>query len=247
MITVRFTGSISPDRQSIFIQAAERWDGILDTGFAPVAVEGETLNGLLIEASIDPIDGAAGVLGQAGPRLLLPGSRLPAKGIMQFDTADVDRLDAEGSLEDVILHEMGHVLGFGTLWRQFGLIRASGTSNPQFTGAAASREYATLIGETTSRPVPIANTGGEGTREGHWRELVFGDELLSGFLSGASRPLSRLSIASFQDMGYEADLDAADPFTLPSFRALAEQGVPEAVRTCDLCRMGRPKPVVLGS
>jgi hypothetical protein len=35
---------------------------------------------------------------------------------MSFDTADLDRMEADGCLQDVILHEMGHVLGFGTLW-----------------------------------------------------------------------------------------------------------------------------------
>ena len=35
---------------------------------------------------------------------------------MSFDTADLARMEADGSLTDVILHEMGHVLGFGTLW-----------------------------------------------------------------------------------------------------------------------------------
>lgn len=40
------------------------------------------------------------------------------------------------------------------------------------------REYAVLIGATVPTPVPVANTGGPGTRDGHWRESVFGNELL---------------------------------------------------------------------
>lgn len=35
-------------------------------------------------------------------------------GFMQFDTADLRHMENEGTLVDVITHEMGHVLGIGT-------------------------------------------------------------------------------------------------------------------------------------
>lgn len=241
MITLEFIGKMSAARRAVFETSARRWDKVMNTGFDPLDVDGETLTGLVIAAGIEPIDGAAGVLGQAGPTVLREDTGLPVKGIMQFDEADIVRLEAEGSFADVILHEMAHVLGFGTLWTLQGLIRASGTNDPRFTGPAAAREFALLAPEDGPF-VPIANTGGAGTREGHWRELVFGDELLTGFLSGADRPLSRMSVASFEDLGYEVDYSVADPFVLPSFRDLALMGVTEAVRICDLCRVDRPVP-----
>ncbi|MEO0905578.1 MAG: leishmanolysin-related zinc metalloendopeptidase, partial [Pseudomonadota bacterium] len=187
MITLDFTGDMSPERRAVFETAARRWDGVVNTGFDAMDVDGETLTGLVIEANIQPIDGAAGVLGQAGPTMLREDTGLPVKGIMQFDDADIARLEAEGSFADVILHEMAHVLGFGTLWAMNGLIAASGTNDPRFTGPAAAREFAALLPDDDPF-VPIANTGGAGTREGHWRELIFGDELLTGFLSGTNRP-----------------------------------------------------------
>ncbi|MGD1881735.1 MAG: leishmanolysin-related zinc metalloendopeptidase [Paracoccaceae bacterium] len=247
MITVRFTTPTSAAREDVFQRAAERWNGLIDTSFDTVVVEGEQLSGVLIEASLAPVDGPAGVLGQAGPTVLRPGSGLPAKGVMQFDDADVSRLEQEGGFADVILHEMAHVLGFGTLWVRQGLIQNSGTNNPQFIGQGAAQEYGQLVGQQGSVPVPIANTGGPGTREGHWRELVFGDELLTGFLSGTNRPISRLSLASFADMGYSVNMEAADDYVLPSFLRLAEMGITEAVRICDLCRVDRPEPVLLDS
>ncbi len=246
MITLVFAGNMSASRRAVFERAAARWDRVIDTGFDPVVVEGETLRGVQIDVSITSIDGPEGVLGQAGPSILLGSTGLPAKGIMQFDTADVERLEAQGGFADVILHEMAHVLGFGTLWPRQTLIVGAGSADPRFTGPAAAREYA-LLDPDGGRFVPIANTGGAGTREAHWRELIFGDELLTGFLSGADRPLSRMSIASFEDLGYGVDYTAADPFELPTFRQLALMGVTEAVRICDLCRMGRTTPVVLNS
>ncbi|WP_281825550.1 leishmanolysin-related zinc metalloendopeptidase [Jannaschia rubra] len=245
MITLDFTTEITPERRDAFTRAAARWDAVIETRFDPLDVEGQLLTGPRITVAIAPIDGAQGILGQAGPTLLRPGSELPVAGVMQFDTADVEVLEAGARFEDVVLHEMAHVLGFGTLWQRAGLIAGSGTNDPRFTGAAAAREFAVL--DPAAGPgVPIANTGGPGTREGHWRELIFGDELLTGFLSGTSRPLSRMSVASFEDLGYRVDYSRADPFSLPTFRELALMGITEAVRICDLCRMGRTEPVVLG-
>ncbi|MGB3553111.1 MAG: leishmanolysin-related zinc metalloendopeptidase [Jannaschia sp.] len=243
MITLTYASPLSLDRRRAFEVAAARWDGVIDTAFDPLIVDGATLTGVRIDVSIAPIDGPEGILGQAGPTILRPGSELPATGIMAFDEADAAALERGGRFGDVILHEMAHVLGFGTLWSRRNLIAGSGSMDPRFTGPAARRAFAELD-PAGGTGVPIANTGGAGTREGHWRELIFGDELLTGFLSGSERPLSRLSVASFEDLGYAVDYSRADPFTLPSFRDLALMGITEAVRICDLCRMGRTDPVV---
>lgn len=245
MITLVFTGEISASRRGVFERSASRWDEVIDTGFDPIDLDGSVLTGVRIEVSISEIDGPGGILGQAGPTVLRPGVELPLAGIMELDSADVISLESGGRFEDVILHEMAHVLGFGTLWSRKNLVQGAGTMDPRFVGPAATREFAALDPEG-GQAVPVANTGGSGARESHWRELLFGDELLTGFLSGNNRPLSRMSVASFEDMGYEVDYDRADPFDLPSFRDLALMGIAEAVRICDLCRMGRTEPIVLG-
>ncbi|WP_052249375.1 leishmanolysin-related zinc metalloendopeptidase [Tateyamaria sp. ANG-S1] len=244
MITLRFDGQLPTARRAVFDRAAERWDAVMQTEFEPVTFEGETLSGVRIDVSVRPLDGANGVLGQAGPTVLRPDTELPVVGIMEFDQADVETLEAENRFEDVVLHEMAHVLGFGTLWARKGLIAGTGTMDPRFVGPSATREFADLD-PAGGQAVPVANTGGPGTREGHWRELVFGNELMTGFLSGEVRPLSRLTLGSFEDLGYAVDYAAADPFDLPEFRDLAKMGITEAVRVCDLCRMGRTEPVLL--
>ena len=66
--------------------------------------------------------------------------------------------------------------------------------------------------------------GGPGTRDGHWRETVFHNELMSGFISEPGNPLSRITAASLADLGYQVDLDAAEPFELPDLLELAEAG-----------------------
>ena len=70
-------------------------------------------------------------------------------------------------------------------------------------------QYAELLGAPEPTEVPIANTGGSGTREGHWREVTFGNELMTGFVGAAGNPLSRLTIACLEDMGYEVNPSVA--------------------------------------
>ena len=59
---------------------------------------------------------------------------------MQFDTADMAMMETGGMLQGVIMHEMGHVLGIGTLWQSQGLVSGVGGANPVYVGANAVRE-----------------------------------------------------------------------------------------------------------
>ena len=54
---------------------------------------------------------------------------LPVFGSVRLDAADVADLEANGRLFDVVLHELGHVLGVGTLWGTHGLLQGAGTSD----------------------------------------------------------------------------------------------------------------------
>jgi hypothetical protein len=87
----------------------------------------------------------------------------------------------------------------------------------------------------------VEREGGPGTREGHWRESSFGNELMTGFLNPGETPLSRLTIAALRDMGYEVNMDAADAFDIPDsmglrmFRATSRH----------TCRTVAPKPEIL--
>lgn len=224
-IDVRFRGGLTPAQRSVFQLAAARWSEVIVGDLPAINVAGDTIDDLLIDAEGVSIDGRGQILGQAGPTHLRPGSLLPARGLMSFDVDDLEQMEDDGSLIDVILHEMGHVLGLGTLWSRFGLILGTGSVNPSFIGPRAMREYAQLRGGGTPEPVPVANTGGAGTRDGHWRESVFGNELMTGFIEAAENPLSRVTVASFEDMGYEVNYDAADTFLIPSALRLAEMGI----------------------
>ena len=228
-IEVRFLGGLNTAQKKAFKKAADRWSKVIIGDLPSVIVGGVVIDDLLIEAQGVAIDGPRGILGQAGPTNLRPAAAgasafLPAKGIMSFDTADLAAMQADGTLLDVITHEMGHVIGIGTVWTHKGLLAGAGTANPTFKGSNAKREYGVLkgIGPTA---VPVENIGGAGTRDSHWRESVFKNELMSGFIAAPGNPMSRMTVASLQDLGYVVNMNAAEPYGLPNLRAMAEAGL----------------------
>jgi hypothetical protein len=228
-IEVRFLGGLTKKQKDAFKIAADRWSRIIVGDLPSVLVEGEVIDDILILAQGVPIDGPGQILGQAGPTRLRPANAgnaafIPAKGKMAFDTADLKQMEKNGTLNDVITHEMGHVLGIGTIWAHKSLIKKPGTTNPTFVGHNAMKEYGVLRGSGPTA-VPVENTGGPGTADSHWRETVFRNELMTGFVGTAGNPISRITVGSLQDLGYVVDMNAAEDYSLPNLLMLAEAGL----------------------
>jgi hypothetical protein len=209
-ITLQMTG-LTASQQTIFRQAANRWAQIITGDLPNATFSGIAVDDVLIAASSIGIDGPGGILGQAGPDRFRSGTLLPYHGIMQFDTADLAALQANGGLYYTVLHEIGHILGIGTIWQSRGLLSGAGTTNPRFTGARATAAYNAIFG-TNATGVPVENGGGAGTRDSHWEESILGNELMTGFLNGGVNPLSRITAASLADLGYQVNLNAADAY-----------------------------------
>jgi hypothetical protein len=118
-----------------------------------------------------------------------------------------------GTLSRVVLHEMAHVLGMGVHWASAGLLKNANTNDPRYLGEHGVKGYKQLQGARDST-IPVANTGGGGTAGGHWREAVFGDELMTGYSSGANT-LSIMTIRSLADLGFVVDVSKAEDYALP--------------------------------
>ncbi|MDQ3138729.1 MAG: Ig-like domain-containing protein [Gemmatimonadota bacterium] len=234
-IGLRYLSTATPAQQQAFTNARLKWESVISADLADVPLVSaaedcgpsspavnQTIDDVLILVRLVPIDGPGNILGGAGPCYVRdPGDPLTVMGVMQFDTDDLEQLETGGFLGDVILHEMGHVLGIGTLWDLQGLLAdaslppGSGT-DPHFTGAGAIAAFddAGGVAYVAGAKVPVEGTGGEGTADSHWRESVLDNELMTGFIGAGQNPLSRITIASLADQGYQVDLAAADDYSI---------------------------------
>ena len=244
-IELVFINHGTPSQDAAFVNAAARWMNVVrgelsDVSFAsnPVAanscVQGQptvsdTVDDLRIFVDISPIDGTQGTLGQAGPCQIRTNSGLPVLAFLQLDSADVSRLEQTGDLPDVTLHEMGHVLGIGTLWSNFDTLLvnpslpSSAGVDTHFLGQAAIAAFDAVGGTayTGGAKVPVENWLGPGSSDSHWRESVLRLELMTPELTpGVPNPLSAITTESLADLGYSVDSSQADSFT-PTFLAPA--------------------------
>ena len=235
-IVIRFNAGSSPTtaQQQAFDAAEARWEEVVVGDLPDVSVSrptgtcsstspiNETVDDLLIFVTVEPIDGPGGVLGSAGPCLIRSGSNLPLAGRMRFDTADLAGLESSGLLEEVVLHEMGHVLGVGSLWNLFGFLAdasQSGGLDPHFTGPQTIAAFNAMGGSGyAGAKVPVEDTGGSGAADVHWRETIFDKEVMTGWIDFGTNPLSELTVSSLADHGYTIDPSSADPMSL-SFSA----------------------------
>ena len=232
--------------QAAFNAAVTRWESIIRDDIPDVFVsadEGGTIDGIKVFGLVDDlqiyarlanIDGPGETLGSAGPREVRGQSKLPIVARMTFDTSDLGDFTPE-ALQDLYLHEMGHCLGIGTVWQRLGLLKNPSIeyiffiipvevddADTHFAGAEAIAAFNDAGGTNyADGKVPVENEkGGVGTRDGHWRQSVFGpNELMEGFASPSAamqQPLSAITIQSLSDLGYSVDVSQADAYTLPS-------------------------------
>ena len=235
-IEVRFFGPpMSDDQKALFTNAAARISAII-TGHLPdmalnnvsmsdacglpgLPTLNETVQDLVIYASVQDIDGTGKILAQSGPCVARSRANggLTSLGLMEFDVADLASMSQRGILQDVITHEMLHIVGIGTLWSDKQLVVSQGTPSVAYYGAQG-RQGCTDDGGVSvcATAVPVENNGVPGTADAHWRESTFGNELMTGYVNLNGMPLSAITIGSLADLGYVVNPLAADPYRVPS-------------------------------
>ncbi len=245
-IDVVFLDHGTPSQDEIVRDAARRWESVIARGAPDIDFGGvnavprnqcfsgqpavtDRVDDLRVWVVIDSIDGVGGGIARSGPcqwRIsVFPASDTIYKetvvGAILLDEADVARMEANGLLLPVVVHEMAHVLGFGTGWEEHRLLRnpslpANLGADTHFTGRLAAAAFAAAGGAGyDGAGVPVENRSEAGSSDRHWRESVFGGELMTPFVGGG-HALSLITIESLADMGYGVDITQAEPYTLPA-------------------------------
>ena len=235
-IELRFFGrTLTASQQALFTNAKTRLESIITGTLPPVNANGadpaatcgatgvaklnETITGLVIYASIDSIDGRGKILAEAGPCYIRTNNGQhdyrTSIGILKIDSADINTLAGSGNLQQVITHEMMHVVGFGTFWDSTSTnLLINYGANVSYIGAGGIAGCKAIGGNNicaTSDPVE-GTQGSDGTINSHWRESTFGNELMTGFINSGTNPLSVMSIRSLEDLGYTVNPAVADAY-----------------------------------
>jgi hypothetical protein len=109
---------------TFFAQARDRWQQVITSDLVDIGLSGldyrpssrnctppSVIDDLYICALYTTIDGRGTILGSAGPIKIRLIDSLPIIGEMKFDYADIYNLQQKNNFQNVILHEMAHVLG----------------------------------------------------------------------------------------------------------------------------------------
>ena len=213
-----FLGGFTEKQEDIIRYGARRWmtiitddlpDYVFNTGWTGKChgrtfdiPSGERIDDLRIYvATID-----SGPAGYGAPHGLRDNTFLPVFGCVGINLKSSDLLFTG-------LHEIGHVLGFGTIWDDLGFLQDMSRDNPDadphFNGPLAVAAFDEAGGRNyTGAKVPVQRNSGA-----HWRYGVMEQELMS---PGGGRYLSSITVQSLADLGYGVDATMADDYALPS-------------------------------
>ena len=221
-ISLIFTDAVPVARRPTLEAAALWWRSVLsDTEWEDVTINGtrtcrgtevdlDVVDDLAILVNVVEMDGDLGTVARAGVCIARDEghSHAPVLGSIRFDKADIDLLEQYDDLWEIMVHETTHVLGFGPRWVQLNLLDQE--TDPHFTGPRAIAAFDAAGGADYSGAKVPTQPG-----QGHWRESVFGSELMTPNLFVNRRePLSVITLEALTDMGYYVDLSFADDYEL---------------------------------
>lgn len=252
-IQLRLLGETPPPAMLQALNCAvERMRGILR--FAPPAVSlvdfdasacgesarlTESVTGVIIYAWFGVLDGPGGTGAVSGPCVTRPVGVLPLIGQLRFDVSDIEAYQSMGHLEAVALHELLHAFGIGTVWAERGLVQGFGSSQ-RFTGDRTQWTCVNQLGgaQQCASGVPIGDCAdgelcGIG---GHWRNGVFGNELMTSVLEWGHNPLSSLTINALADLGWIVWEFLGEDYDVPPLAALMQSAGIGAVRMSEPMR-----------
>ncbi len=170
------------------------------------------LTGVLVLVRLDTLP--ARLAGLGGP-CATRANGLPLVGTVSLNIFNYNTL-SDQKLDDLIQHEVGHVLGLGTIWNRgtfSDLVNGDSTAtDPIFIGPNALAAF-TRLGRSTQfarRRVPVQIGA-----LGHWRDDAFAGELMAPSLTAGAQPTSAVTVAALRDLGWTVEPEAYEDYVLP--------------------------------
>ncbi|MBZ9712129.1 excalibur calcium-binding domain-containing protein [Deinococcus multiflagellatus] len=232
VIETRLLGRpLSAAQKASVQEAAARVAALIQSPYEPVRVDlpadsceeglprlNETVKRFFVFVVVKNLD--EDLYGSAQPCELHDGSFLPIYGVVDLNARGLNELSREDLL-DTVMHELLHALGVGTLWTAESRVSIGGQSDDRsfvrregktwlYTAPRALAAYRALGGQGSGIPLdPDA---------GHWAGKTVCAEILSGEAgeySGRVNPVSPLTLAALEDLGYRVNVGTAAPFQLP--------------------------------
>ena len=139
--------------------------------------------------------------------------RLPSIGYVALDAGKFRHQENtdywEGHFYRLSIHEIGHVLGIGTLWDNFVFERMDNSF--LYLGPLAVKAFNDSGG---IGKIPLDE------KASHWREQALGNEIMTPRPSqDFNAPLSAITIQALADLGYVVDVSKADRYRVPKLIA----------------------------
>lgn len=206
--TITFSINFKPDADLLYTEAEKQmfrdglnfWDSLID-GHQDNVDRNFVLD---VDAFSQGRDGGPLTLGSAGPRNEILTNAVASAttsdqrywiartGFATFNT----HADAGDLRADVVLHEIGHTLGIGTLWEANEVYNDgdAGNNYDGKTGAAPIGRYSGVFALAAFQTefnsgatfVPVEQGGGVGTANNHWDEID-GGSVATGVTDGTGR------------------------------------------------------------
>ena len=160
----------------------------------------------------------AHIQAQAGPNIVDMTQLLPTVSSIQFNAGNekyATNFD-QSDWTNLAFHEIGHALGFAPYCYPFSKM-ITGYKNTFLNGTNVTREWKALGAD--SLPYPVISDD-----QAHWSSYCFFDEVMLSFIEEGKnhrgkdgrQPFSRLSLAVFEDIGYQVNYGCTDKIAISS-------------------------------
>ncbi len=206
-INFNYQNGVSTAVKDALNQAAKTWESVIPYSSFNGA-HALNINVTGVDSAQQWLAAAKNTNGQTDAK----GNWMPTTGEMKINTSYTGTFDNNPQyLKDIVTHEMGHVLGIGTLWETHGHSLINNSTNAYQADSYAGKAYGEVLGTYAPTAVPV-----EAGTHGHWDENTFGAELMTPYAEsvGTKLPLSEITVASLRDIGWNVNYGAAENYSV---------------------------------